>query len=357
MAQVEARSLTKRFGETTAAREVSFVARSGSFVVLLGPSGCGKSTILRMIAGLEKPTSGRVFIDGSDVTDLDPSRRRISMVFQSYALFPHLNAADNILFGLKVRHASKTEQRRRLKRVAEMVGLSHLLDRKPAQLSGGQRQRVALARAIVAEHPICLMDEPLSNLDAKLRHEMRLELRALQKRLEMTVLYVTHDQTEAMSMADQVILLNHGQVVQAGSPETLYQRPATTFAADFIGTPPMNLIIINETIRHSVSGNSYLTNLINEKKYDGCTLGIRPEHMHISESGDGLQVKVNSEDYHGSDTIVGVLPAAAPDSRAPAEIKVRVPGRVRLPRGRELGLFWEKEHMQVFGPDGHSIPV
>jgi sn-glycerol 3-phosphate transport system ATP-binding protein len=356
MSQVEACSLTKQFGKTTAARDVSFVAQTGSFVVLLGPSGCGKSTILRMIAGLESPTSGQVLIDGQDVTTLDPSRRRISMVFQSYALFPHLNVADNILFGLKVRHAPRADQQRRLKRVADMVGLSHLLDRKPAQLSGGQRQRVALARAIVAEHPICLMDEPLSNLDAKLRHEMRLELRALQQRLEMTVLYVTHDQTEAMSMADQVILLNNGQVVQAGTPETLYQRPATTFAADFIGTPPMNLIVINETIRRSVSGNSYLAALINEKKLDGCTLGIRPEHMHISDSGDGLQVNVSSEDYHGSDTIVGVRPAAAVDQE-PAEIKVRVQGRVRLPQGRQLGLFWEREHMQVFGSDGRSIAV
>ena len=277
------------------------------------------------------------------------------MVFQSYALFPHLKVADNILFGLKVRHAPKADQQRRLKRVAEMVGLSHLLGRKPAQLSGGQRQRVALARAIVAEHPICLMDEPLSNLDAKLRHEMRLELRALQQRLEMTVLYVTHDQTEAMSMADQVILLKAGRVEQAGTPETLYQRPATTFAADFIGTPPMNLIVIEDYIRKCVSGNSYLAALISEKNLNGCKLGIRPEHLHISDSGDGLQVTVSSEDYHGADTVIGVRPATAHDNRTPTEIKVRVPGRVRLRQGRKLGLTWEKEHMHVFGSDGRKI--
>jgi len=357
MSQVEARALTKQFGKTTAARDVSFVAKTGSFVVLLGPSGCGKSTILRMIAGLEIPTSGQVLIDGEDVTTLDPSRRRISMVFQSYALFHHLNVANNIIFGLKVRHTAKTDQQRRLKRVADMVGLSHLLDRKPAQLSGGQRQRVALARAIVAEHPICLMDEPLSNLDAKLRHEMRLELRALQQRLEMTVLYVTHDQTEAMSMADQVILLKDGRVEQAGTPEMLYQQPATTFAADFIGTPPMNLIVIDDHIRTSVAGNSHLETLINKKNLNGCKLGIRPEHLHISDNGDGLQVQVSSEDYHGADTIVGVQLAAASDSRTPAEIKVRVSGKVHLRQGRKLGLYWEKKHMHVFDSDGRKITL
>ncbi len=234
--------VTKRFGAVTAVDRVSFRAEKSKFVVLLGPSGCGKSTLLRLIAGLEEVTEGKIFIEGRDVTALDPTKRRISMVFQSYALFPHLTVAENIVFGLKVRKTESAERNRRLDRVAELVGLAKQLDRKPQQLSGGQRQRVALARAIVSQNPICLMDEPLSNLDAQLRHEMRVEIRALQRRLGMTVVYVTHDQVEAMSMADHVVLLREGRIEQGGTPAELYSRPASTFAARFIGTPAMNLV-------------------------------------------------------------------------------------------------------------------
>ena len=246
MAAIDLIHVTKTWGATVAVRDVSFEVGEGSFVVLLGPSGCGKSTTLRMIAGLDDVTSGKVLIGGREMTGAPPSERRVSMVFQSYALFPHLNAGENIVFGLKARKVAKAEQRARLVRVAEMVGLTDLLDRKPAQLSGGQRQRVALARAIIAENSICLMDEPLSNLDAKLRHEMRVEIRALQQRLGMTTVYVTHDQTEAMSMADQVILMRDGTVEQQGPPAVLYDHPETVFAAGFIGTPPMNLLALEE---------------------------------------------------------------------------------------------------------------
>src|SRR5512146_2165997 len=211
-------------------------------LVLLGPSGCGKSTTLRLIAGLEAATAGRIAIGGVDVTDRPPAERRISMVFQSYALFPHLSVAENIVFGLKVRGLPKAEREARLAHVAELVGLSEQLGRKPSQLSGGQRQRVALARAVIAENRICLMDEPLSNLDAQLRHGMRVEIRALQQRLGMTVVYVTHDQVEAMSMADRVVLIREGRIEQEGTPEELYAKPATMFAARFIGTPGMNLV-------------------------------------------------------------------------------------------------------------------
>ena len=242
MSTIELAGVTKAWGGTVAVDDVSFTVEEGSFVVLLGPSGCGKSTTLRMIAGLETVSAGRVLIAGRDVTDSPPSERNISMVFQSYALFPHLDVAENIVFGLRVRKTPAAERAKRLARVAETVGLSELLGRKAAQLSGGQRQRVALARAIIAENPICLMDEPLSNLDAKLRHDMRGEIRGLQQRLGMTVVYVTHDQSEAMSMADKVILLRDGRVVQAGAPDQLYERPANVFTAGFIGTPPMNLL-------------------------------------------------------------------------------------------------------------------
>ncbi|MFQ6707484.1 ABC transporter ATP-binding protein, partial [Bordetella pertussis] len=237
--------LTKQYGEAAAISGVSFTAPAGSFTVLLGPSGCGKSTTLRMIAGLDTPTSGRIRIGDRDVTDLPPAKRRISMVFQSYALFPHLSVRENILFGLKVRKEPARDYERRLARVAGLLGLQALLDRKPAQLSGGQQQRVALGRAVISEAPVCLMDEPLSNLDAQLRHDMRREIRALQQELGITMVYVTHDQTEAMSMADQVVLMRGGRIEQLDTPDGLYARPATEFAARFIGTPPMNLIALD----------------------------------------------------------------------------------------------------------------
>src|SRR5689334_20268964 len=216
MAQVALDAVTKSWTDVPAVKGVSFVVPEGQLVAILGPSGCGKSTLLRLIAGLEEPTAGRIEIAGRNVTGLPPSERRIAMVFQSYALFPHLSVAENIIFGLKVRRVPRAEREERLKRVAEIVELQPYLDRKPAQLSGGQRQRVALARAIIAEQPVCLMDEPLSNLDAQLRHEMRVEIRALQQRLGMTVVYVTHDQVEAMSMADKIVLLRDGKIEQEG---------------------------------------------------------------------------------------------------------------------------------------------
>src|SRR5215472_10993918 len=213
-------------------------------LVLLGPSGCGKSTTLRLIAGLEDVSAGVIRIGGEDVTHLPPAARHLSMVFQSYALFPHLSVAENIVFGLKVRRVAAAARAKRLQRVAELLGLSKLLERKPSQLSGGQQQRVALGRAIIAEAPVCLMDEPLSNLDAQLRAEMRQEIRHLQRALRITMVYVTHDQVEAMSMADRVILLSGGKIVQNGAPVDLYEVPANIFVARFIGTPPMNLLAL-----------------------------------------------------------------------------------------------------------------
>ena len=230
-------------GQVRAVDAISFELAAGTFNVLLGPSGCGKSTTLRLIAGLETADGGRVVIDGRDVTKLPPAQRSIAMVFQSYALFPHLTVAENILFGLHVRRVPAADCRTRLARVAELLGLTALLARKPSQLSGGQQQRVALGRAIINEAPVCLMDEPLSNLDAQLRAEMRLEIRALQRKLGITMVYVTHDQVEAMSMADRVILLNGGRIEQNGTPVALYERPANAFVARFIGTPPMNLLV------------------------------------------------------------------------------------------------------------------
>jgi len=323
--------VTKRFGAVTAVDRVSFRAEKSKFVVLLGPSGCGKSTLLRLIAGLEEVTEGKILIEGRNVTALDPTKRRISMVFQSYALFPHLTVAENIVFGLKVRKTESAERNRRLDRVAELVGLAQQLDRKPQQLSGGQRQRVALARAIVSQNPICLMDEPLSNLDAQLRHEMRVEIRALQRRLAMTVVYVTHDQVEAMSMADHVVLLREGRIEQEGSPAELYSRPASTFAARFIGTPAMNLIPLHNLQPGAAAG---------------LTAGIRPEHIVLS-NGAGVPATVVSAEYHGADTIV----TAQVNGSA---LLVRAPGQVDLAAGSQVRLGWEPAAVHIFDSEGRK---
>ena len=313
MSAISLRGVTKAWESARAVDGVSFEAAAGRFVVLLGPSGCGKSTTLRLIAGLEGVSAGQVFIGGSDVTALPPARRGIAMVFQSYALFPHLSVAENIVFGLKVRRVDAADRARRLQRVAALLGLEKLLERKPSQLSGGQQQRVALGRAIIAEAPVCLMDEPLSNLDAQLRQEMRREIRALQRKLGITMVYVTHDQTEAMTMADQVILLRDGRIEQDGTPEELYNRPASAFTARFVGTPPMNVV--------SLPGHTKA----------GQLLGVRPEDIRIG--GDGLEAIVEGVEYLGADSIVAC--------RAGAEtLAVRLPRAAHYATGAAVRLSW-----------------
>ncbi len=326
MSAIRLQEVTKAWGEARAVDSVSFETAAGRFAVLLGPSGCGKSTTLRLIAGLEQVTAGRVLIAGQDVTSLAPAARRISMVFQSYALFPHLSVAENILFGLKVRGVPAAEQEKRLKRVADLLGIAKLLERKPSQISGGQQQRVALGRAIIAEASVCLMDEPLSNLDAQLRHEMRREIRSLQQELGMTMIYVTHDQTEAMSMADQVVLMKEGRIIQNASPAELYARPVSAFAARFIGTPPMNVVSLP-----SITG-------------EGLLLGIRPEHIRLDDGrnkGKGVAAQVDAVEYLGADSLV--------TCRVGAEIlTVRLPGQVELKRSSEARLAWDPEAVHLF---------
>ncbi len=316
MSSIQLENVSKHWGESRALEGITFEAEAGSFVVLLGPSGCGKSTTLRLIAGLDTPTGGTIHIGGRDVTHLPPAGRGLSMVFQSYALFPHLTVAENIVFGLRVRKVADRDAK--LKRVAEMLGLVPLLARKPSQLSGGQQQRVALGRAIVAEAPVCLMDEPLSNLDAQLRGEMRREIRALQQRLGITMVYVTHDQTEAMTMADRVVLLRNGRIEQVGSPEDLYARPATAFTASFIGAPPMNLVRVN--------GADIVT-------------GVRPEDMRFDSSG--IAARVESVEYLGADSLV----AARIDGQS---LLVRVPGHSRARHGDAVHIAWDKPHEHHF---------
>jgi len=336
---IELVDVKKVWGDSVAIENISLTAEEGRFLVLLGPSGCGKSTTLRAMAGLEPVSAGRILIGGEDVTYLPPAKRRLSMVFQSYALFPHLSTAENIVFGLKVRKVNGGERDRRLAQVAELVGLSGLLDRKPSQLSGGQRQRVALARAIIAENRICLMDEPLSNLDAKLRHDMRVEIRNLQQRLGMTVVYVTHDQTEAMSMADKVVLMRDGHIEQEGSPEDLYANPATTFAARFLGTPPMNLLELSSGPDGAVIAGANGA-LALPGSVAGLQLGIRPEDIELRDDG-GIAAELVSADYLGADTIISARIGHQ-------SLLVRVPGRVRIAGGERAALSWASGAVHLF---------
>ena len=339
MTAVALRKITKHWGDTHAVRDIDFTIRSGDFTVLLGPSGCGKSTTLRLIAGLDTPSAGSIHIGERDVTQLTPSQRRIAMVFQAYALFPHLSVRENILFGVRVRKEPRQHFESRLKRVSELLGLAHLLDRRPGQLSGGQQQRVALGRAIIAETPLCLMDEPLSNLDAQLRQEMRREIRALQQQLGITMIYVTHDQTEAMSMADQVILLRNGHIEQNAPPAELYARPASVFAARFIGTPPMNILPLLATAKGLVIEGTHGPVILGGPAPDGLQLGVRPEHIRLVDQG--IPAVVESVEYFGADTIVGARIGSAP-------LLVRVPGQLALKAGDAIQLAWDADSQHFF---------
>ena len=338
MSDISVQAVSKHWAAARAVEDISFEVAAGSFVVLLGPSGCGKSTTLRLIAGLETVSGGRVLIGGVDVTALPPAKRNISMVFQSYALFPHLSVAENILFGLKVRKVAAAEQQSRLAQTAELLGLSKLLERKPSELSGGQQQRVALGRAIIAKTPVCLMDEPLSNLDAQLRHDMRREIRALHQALGVTMVYVTHDQTEAMSMADQVILLRDGRVEQDAAPDALYARPATVFAARFIGTPPMNIVALADGAHGALIKGTQGT-AIYPGRGEGLLLGVRPENIELV--ANGVAADVEAVEYLGADSILAC--------RAGSEMLiVRAQGKVRLAPGARVQLAWAREAMHVF---------
>ena len=333
MSAIAAENVSKHWttadGDVRAIDRVSFAFDEGTLNVLLGPSGCGKSTTLRLIAGLEQADGGRILIGGRDVTDRLPSQRNISMVFQSYALFPHLSVAENIVFGLKVRKVAPGDLTRRLKRTADLLGLEALLDRKPSQLSGGQQQRVALGRAIINEAPVCLMDEPLSNLDAQLRQDMRAEIRHLQRQLGITMVYVTHDQVEAMSMADRVVLLNKGRIEQDATPAELYEHPANTFVARFIGTPPMNLLPLERGRDGAVVAGTEGP-AVAPAECAGLTLGIRPEHIALGFER-GVRAEVAAIEYLGADSLVtcrlGPCLAVLGTRRA-----VSVRGRWRAPR-------------------------
>jgi multiple sugar transport system ATP-binding protein len=332
MGKIALEGVQKTFGSVAVINNVNLTVEDGDFVVFVGPSGCGKSTLLRLIAGLEDVTAGKILIDGIDVVDTPPAKRGLSMVFQSYALYPHMSVRNNIGFGLKMAGQPKDEIKRKVDAAAAILNLTAYLDRRPRQLSGGQRQRVAIGRAIVREPKAFLFDEPLSNLDAALRVQMRLEIGKLQNTLGTTAIYVTHDQVEAMTMADRIVVLNAGRIEQYGSPIELYDHPANVFVAGFIGSPKMNL----------VDGRA-------AGEPGTATLGIRPEHIAIAGSGGRWSGTVSVAEHVGSDTFLYV---AVPEL---GEMTVRAPGEVGLREGATVHLNPDPTRIHRFDADGKAI--
>lgn len=323
MAKVELKGIVKKFGKVTAVKNIDLTARDREFLVLVGPSGCGKTTTLRMISGLDEVTAGEIYIGDRNVTDAPPKDRDIAMVFQNYALYPHMTVYKNIAFGLKVRKFSKDEIEKRVRMGAQMLGIESLLDRKPRQLSGGQRQRVAMGRAIVRDPQAFLFDEPLSNLDAKLRTQMRAELKLLHQRIQTTVVYVTHDQVEAMTLADRIVIMKDGTIMQIGTPKEVYHSPENQFVADFIGNPTMNFLNV-ELLQENDSLYVVKDNLklpvppaLGERLFQSTgrpvVLGIRPEHIHDKKlttpfpGSEVLNVKIEIVEPVGPETILHTM--------------------------------------------------
>lgn len=355
MADVELRRVVKTFGAQNVIKGVDLTIANGEFVVLVGPSGCGKSTLLRMIAGLEDISGGEIAIDGRVVNDLEPRERDIAMVFQSYALYPHMNVADNMGFSMALRKAPKDEIGKAVSGAASALELGSLLERLPRALSGGQRQRVAMGRAIVRHPKVFLFDEPLSNLDAQLRVQMRTEVRKLHQRLAATSVYVTHDQVEAMTMADRIVVLDKGHIAQVGSPLDLYDRPANRFVAEFIGSPSIN-IMKGEVRAGRVSvrdGSGQTVELpATVKAPDGAVeLGVRPEHVRRATSGEAGSVegKVQVIEHLGAETYVFV------DIGAGRDLCWRTSGQPDVKVGQPIALTFDAGRLHLFGADGARI--
>ena len=332
MGKITLEKVTKSFGDVQVIPPLDLTIEDGEFAVFVGPSGCGKSTLLRLIAGLEDVSSGAIRIDGQDATNIPPAKRGLAMVFQSYALYPHMSVRKNIAFPMRMAGVPKDEQDRRIDSAARALNLTDYLDRRPGQLSGGQRQRVAIGRAIVREPAAFLFDEPLSNLDAALRVGMRMEISELHKKLDTTMIYVTHDQVEAMTMADKIVVLRAGVIEQVGSPLELYHKPRNLFVAGFIGSPKMNLIEGAEA-----------------RKHDAHTVGIRPEHIEVT--GDGpWEGRVGVAEHLGSDTFFHIH-----DTGLAETITVRAPGDVDLRHGDRIKLTPREDLMHRF--DGKGLRI
>ena len=359
MPHVELRRVTKRYGPVTAVSDLTLTVEKGSFTALLGPSGCGKSTLLRMIAGLEEITVGDCFINGVDVTDAPPAKRRIAMVFQSYALYPHMTVRQNIAFSLSVAGAPRKTQNERALEVARILQLEPFLDRRPAELSGGQRQRVAIGRALVRKPEVFLFDEPLSNLDAKLRVQMRLELAKLHADLGTTMIYVTHDQTEAMTLADMIVVLDKGRISQVGSPLELYNAPANKFVASFIGSPSMNFFDVKIA---SVNGQTASVVLPGGREMrvrvgsesghdDSSELGVRPEHLAVIDPEDpavSFKGAVTVVERLGNSTLLYVETSAG-------QLTVEGKGNLEVRSGEPVGLKVMESQTHLFGPTGSVL--
>ena len=331
MGQITLNKVRKSFGEVHVIPGVDLTIEDGEFVVFVGPSGCGKSTLLRLIAGLEDTTSGTIAIDGRDATNLPPAKRGLAMVFQSYALFPHMTVRKNIAFPLKMAGMPEAEQAKKIEAAAKVLNLTNYLDRRPGQLSGGQRQRVAIGRAIVREPAAFLFDEPLSNLDASLRVTMRQEITELHQSLKTTMIYVTHDQVEAMTMADKIVVLNAGRIEQVGSPLELYHHPRNLFVAGFIGSPRMNLIDAAEAAKHGAA-----------------TIGVRPEHIDIGPGGPWQGTVLLSE-HLGSDTFLKVAVDGI------GTLTVRGGGDVGANHGERIGLAPQAGKVHRFDANGQVM--
>ena len=359
MANLQLRSVVKRFGNIEVIHGVDLEINSGEFVVFVGPSGCGKSTLLRMIAGLENVTAGEVAIDGDVVNEIPAAKRGLAMVFQSYALYPHMSVRKNLSFGLETMRAPKAEIRKRVAEAAEILQIAGLLDRKPGQLSGGQRQRVAIGRAIVREPKIFLFDEPLSNLDAELRMQMRVEINKLHRRLGSTMIFVTHDQVEAMTLADRIVVLRAGIVEQVGSPLDLYNHPANLFVAGFIGSPRMNFM------RGEVSGGGGGSVEIRldpglslslpvegdaPAKGEKVTMGVRPENVRVVSPAEAMLTgEVQIAEHLGGETFVyATLPSGQ-------SITVEIQGQAKVKAGERIGLAFGDADYHVFGANERVI--
>ena len=355
---VELRRVTKRYGAVTAISDLSLTVENGSFTALLGPSGCGKSTLLRMVAGLEEITAGKCFIDGVDVTDIPPAQRRIAMVFQSYALYPHMTVRQNIAFSLSVAGQPKKVQNERALEVARILQLEPYLDRRPAELSGGQRQRVAIGRALVRKPEVFLFDEPLSNLDAKLRVQMRVELAKLHADLGTTMIYVTHDQTEAMTLADKIVVLDKGVISQVGSPLELYNAPANKFVAAFIGSPGMNFFGVDVAAMNGQTASVVLPGgrmaeigVSASAGVRSAELGVRPEHLTIIDPNDpkaAFAGAVAIIERLGNSTILYVDTPAG-------QLIVEGEGDLEAKPGQAVGLGLDASHARLFGETGATL--
>ena len=345
MATLELHGVRKSFGLIDVLQGIDLALADGEMLVIVGASGCGKSTLLRIVAGLESPTAGRVLLDGRDVTNLDPSRRDIAMVFQNYALYPHMTVFENMAYGLRIRGLARDDIRRRVDEAAELLGIGALLERKPRQLSGGQRQRVAMGRAIVRHPRLFLFDEPLSNLDAKLRLTMRAEIRRLQRRLGVTSLFVTHDQVEAMTLGDRLLVLHQGQPAQLATPGEVFARPADTYVAGFIGAPTMNFLpatLVRDGTAAQLAMGPLLPFSDGQRpgsEGDRLIIGIRPEHLCLAPA---LDLLVDLVEPLGSETLVhGRLAGGAEQS-----LTLKLAGSPRL--GEQLGVAPQLEHLHVF---------